>query len=202
MNNTHPNTLPVRWPETAYQGDDWLRQYRFFFETEAGDIDILNTNGWTGGMAVKADIDDVTPLLTSPGTISVTAGVTGTTAASTTLASGAAGGASTVTATSATGMAIGQALAVTLDDLSVHASFITNIAGSVITIASPLPSAATSGNAVTAYADPYCLEIAIAGSAITTGGIVGWYDIELTDTSGRDQTYLFGPFPIRKEVFA
>lgn len=50
--------------------------------------------------------------------------------------------------------------------------------------------------------DAYCVEIIISKTrtAALTSGLVGVYDLELTDTSGRPRTYLAGTFCVEGDV--
>jgi len=87
----------------------------------------------------------------SGGTLTDTAGVAAASnpiTVSTTLGATAPGGATSLTLASAGGMAVGDALQVQLTNGAVFNTKVASIAGSVVTIAAPLPTQALSGNTV------------------------------------------------------
>ena len=180
---------------TVVQGGDYLHYHGWF----DADGNILNTDGWTGTMAVKESTDDTTTLLStadSPTTITLLTGVTGTEEASTTLSAAAAADDTTITVTSATGIAVGQQVVITLDSTATHAAKVTDVAGTTVTLGDPVPDAAASGNAVVTYSNATCLTVAIHdnGTATLPDGLRGVYDLWLQDTSGRD-------IPVAKDSF-
>lgn len=134
---SNPKPFPVKWKFDAYQGDAFLRQFRFFYRDATGTSQILDTTGWTGRMAVGRRVREEDGTITTEillhsddAEITVTTGIQGT------------------------------------------------------------------GD------DQYCLEVYIsdANTALLPAGLIGVYDIELTDTSGDTTTVLYGLFCVEGEV--
>jgi hypothetical protein len=104
--------------------------------------------------------------------------VSGNLVRATTLASGASTSATTVTVTSATGMEVSQRISIQLDTLFYHSTWITGIAGSVITIADAMPSAAASGKKVRAHyaaiinKDPLVSFEGVRGTNVSAGILI------------------------------
>lgn len=126
-----PKQLPAEYDITVYRGDAYYMPLRIWYTDSNGDPQLLDTDGWTARMGVKASKDATTHLLHSDsGHITLTTGIIGT------------------------------------------------------------------------GADAHCLEVYIPKNrtASLTSGLIGVYDIELTDQSGRPLTYLAGRFCVEGDV--
>lgn len=140
--------------------------------------------GTSAGMAIA--YNDGTSTTTT--TTGITLGLHGADAVATTLATGAAEAAATVTVTSATGLAIGDHIAVWLDDDSIHVTSIANLAGTTVT----LSGAAASGNVVKGFDPDYMLHnIELHLGPATTTDLTEWgegeYQLDLIDPFGHVQ---------------
>lgn len=170
------------------QGADYEEHHALFDD----DGNIFNTTGFTATMAVKDREADTATLISTadstPTTITLLTGVTGTEEASTTLASAASADDTTVTVASATGIAVGQQVVITLDSTATHAAKVSGVAGTTLTLADPVPDAAAIGNAVVTYSNATCLTVRVhdAGTATLPDGLNGVYDLWLVDTGGND----------------
>lgn len=126
-----PNRLPIRTHIVHYRGDDLERTYAAWYRDEAGTATILDTEGWTARMHVRADPDDPAVLVeasTEDGRLTTGIGTDGT--------------------------------------------------------------------------REWMLVLHIPGAAFRDlpAGFIGHYDIELTDTAGRKQTFYFGKFRLQGDV--
>lgn len=144
--------------------------------------------GTSGGMTI-AYADGTETTTTTAG---ITLGLAGADEVVTTLGGSAVEGASTVTVASASGLAIGDHLAIWLNDGSIHITSIANLVSTTVTLAVPLGGAATSGNAVKGYDAAYMLhniELHLSGAVTTdlTNWGTGLYQLHLIDGFGHVQ---------------
>lgn len=112
-----------------------------------------------------------------PGQARYAIGVAGTDHASETYAAtrssaGAAAGAAVLPVVSAAGLSVGDTIGVALDDGAVFWSAIASVAGSSVTLTGALPSQASAGAQVVAYAAPFARPLRVIGAravALATG---------------------------------
>lgn len=210
MSHSHSGGNP--WPHVITQGADWNEMILASYSP----TNTIDTSGWTATYVVLVTLADgtdqvVLALGTSAGMVieyndgddstvttgGITLGLNGDVVDTTTLDASAAEGASTVTLADASDAAVGQTIAIELDDGSIHLDTITDVVGSVVTLGGKLSDPATSGNDVTLYdADWAVTNVYLHLSKAATKGLSDWgigrYRLDLIDPFGHVQLTLSG----------
>jgi hypothetical protein len=183
-------------PHRIRRGEDWYLARGIWYDEAAALMPDLSA--WTATYTVWPNADPSQPAVIDLAVGSgITLGISGDLQATTTLASGAAEDASTVTLASATGVTTGDVIAVTLTDGDLFVTTITNLAGTVVTLAKPLPEAAASGNVVRVFSPEHAVTNVLlflghaATSALSPWGR-GLYNLDLIDPFGHVLPLLAG----------
>ncbi len=171
------------------KGEDWYQSCGVWYDEAQTLMPDFST--WTATYTVYPNADpSQTPVIDLSVGAGITLGIEGDLQATTTLSGAAIEGASTVTLASATGVTIGDVIAVKLTAGNLFVTTITNLAGAVVTLASPLPEAAANGNAVKVFSPEYAITNVLlflghgTTSALEPWGL-GLYNLDLIDPFGR-----------------
>jgi len=170
----------------------WTATYVVFPEGDTSQAPVIAL-GTSAGMPIKYANGTATTATTS----GITLGLSGGNAVATTLSANAAKGAGTVTVSSATGLNVGDRFTIVRNDGSIHVTSIAGLAGTTVTLATPLTWAANSGNVVKAFDSQWLLtNILLYLSASATTTMTPWgrgkFQLTLYDSYGHTQARING----------